>query len=365
MTIKEISIFKEFRCQGDKCPDTCCRGWIIPLTPEDRERYLKEPGLLRFRILFAMLGKRLGDFNSSCKNCPFLNSDMLCKLQLAKGHDFIPETCRTYPRSYRNYGEFEERFIDLSCIHAARLFISHHKELDFNVYEGEAESDPYSTNDDTDYLFDLTASRKLFTEALRGADSYEKLSVILTEIDSYAQKAQDAFIHGKTDYLKTDPFSPVRDTADQRKVFPLSSIQIRSLFDTGLFHEYLKVGSPYIYDILKLYVDRPQKWHAEKNVAELCGRYAGAFPDRAEYYASYYIYYLYKFYMNCYEDYSFVRNVRIGLIHLGLIYFLHALYYDRKGELPMEEFTHIISAYNRRAYFNYENLDKMYEAVSF
>lgn len=372
MEIREISIFKEFKCQGSDCPDTCCRGWVIPLTAEDRKRILTEPGLLKLRVGLAMLGKRLGDFNSACRVCPFLGRDKLCKLQKAKGHDFIPETCRTYPRSYRNYGEFEERFVDLSCIKAAELFIANYDKLDFVTSEGDPVSDLYGTNEDSEYLHSLSLSRGLLIDGLRKTDCFDTLSDTLLMIDDYAWAVQDAFIHGDTDFTDKNPFdSFCKDTAKTgagdhaSRVFPLTEKQIRSIFDTGLFHEYLKYGSPYIYDILKLYVDHKSRWYTREAVEELYREYVSACPDRICYYSSYYIYYLYKFYMNCYEDYSFVRNVRIGFIHLGIIFLLHALYHHYFKELPMKEFTHIISAYNKRAYFNYSNLDKMYEAVAF
>ena len=38
---------KEFRCIGPACPETCCRGWDIPVNQEAMRRYrsLKRAGL--------------------------------------------------------------------------------------------------------------------------------------------------------------------------------------------------------------------------------------------------------------------------------------------------------------------------------
>ena len=387
MEIREINLWDRFKCLGSKCPDSCCKGWIIPLSHEDRIRFLRFGGSMRLPLICAMLGHRLGDFNSSSRVCPFLNKDKLCKLQLKKGHDFIPETCRSYPRAYRNYGEFEERFVDLSCIQVAKLFVEHHKDLHMISREGEPETEPYSTNDDTQFLHDLVSSRELMIDEIRKAASYEDVSAVLKKIDAYAASTQKEFIHGHTDYLRSKPFDvfvsrsgsssgdeitseasgpfnegiPQYDIHAGGDVFPLGASAINYLMNTPLVSEYLKYGNAYIYSIFCLYTEDPAGTMTDKRLTRMHEAYHSAYPEYAPIYAAYYIYYLYKFYMNCYEDYSFVRNVRMGFIHLGMIEFLHALHYEKKGTLPVDEFTHILSAYNKRAYFNYENLDEMYE----
>lgn len=378
MEIREISIFKEFRCQGENCPDTCCKGWIIPLTREDRKRFLSAGGFFRFRFAAAMVGRRFGDFNSSCKYCPFLNIRGLCSIQLKYGHGFIPETCRSYPRSYRNYGVFEERYVDLSCICVAGLFIKNYRDLKLISYESTAEGDLYSTNDDTGYLKDLTDTRSLFIKALYESEpqGYGCLAYVLKAIDDYASEAQDAFIHGHEDHLRTSPFvlSPYSETefpgcpakpdltgSKTGAVFPLPASAVNFLMNTALVSEYLKYGSPYIYGIFRIYTDYPSHRISAARLNKIYEEYTKKYPDYAGYYAAYYVYYLYKFFLNCYEDYSFTKNIRMGLIHLGMVFFLHSIYFDKNGELPLSEFTHIMSAYNRRAYFNYENLDRMYE----
>ncbi len=387
MEIREIDLWDRFTCLGSKCPDSCCKGWIIPLSNEDRIRFLRFGGSMRLSLICAMLGHRLGDFNSSSRVCPFLSKDKLCKLQLKKGHDFIPETCRSYPRAYRNYGEFEERFVDLSCILVAKLFVEHHKDLHMISREGEPETEPYSTNDDTQFLHDLVSSRELMIDELKKAGSYEDVSGILKKIDAYAAATQKEFIHGHTDHLRSDPFDvficrsdpssddkmipdapgPFKEGVPKYNmhaggdVFPLGASAVNYLMNTPLVSEYLKYGNDYIYSIFCLYTKDPAGTMTDKRLSRIREAYHNAYPEYASVYAAYYIYYLYKFYMNCYEDYSFVRNVRMGFIHLGMIEFLHALYYDKKSTLPVDEFTHILSAYNKRAYFNYENLDEMYE----
>lgn len=368
MEIREISLWSKFKCQGSKCPDTCCRGWIIPLTTEDRIRFLKAPGLLKFQLGFAMLGSRLGDFNSSCKDCPFMNKYRLCKLQLKHGHEFIPETCRSYPRAYRNYGAFEERYVDLSCIEVARLFMENYEDLHLVSSEGSPESDLYGTNDDTDFLNDLVNSRSLILDELARAESFEALSRTLAKIDAYAKRTQDAFIHGHEDFLKTDPFDRFETDHDKtdapegkNEVFPLGASAVNYLMNTSLVSDYLKYGSPYIYEIFSIYTSQPSGTYTEKRLRSIREAYHGACPGNARIYAAYYSYYLYKFYLNCYEDYSFVKNIRMGFIHLGMIEFLHTIYFDKYGKLDTDEFAHIMSSYNKRAYFNYENLDSMYE----
>ncbi len=229
-------------------------------------------------------------------------------------------------------------------------------------------------------------SRGLFIDALHASDGYSGLAAVLESIDVYAHEAQEAFIHGDEKYLRNRPFAasecpsgkstasgedaPSRmagskfgsgDATSFGEVFPLPASAINYLMNTSLVAEYLKYGSPYIYEVFKIYRDHPAGRYTGLKLGRLYEAYMQKYPDYAGYYAAYYEYYLYKFYLSCYEDYSFTKHVRMGLIHLGLIFFLHVIYDEKCGELPLSEFTHVMSAYNRRAYFNYENLDVMYE----
>ena len=229
MEIRQISYFNEFICKGCECPETCCRGWLIPLEKEDLERYSKEKGLMKARLMLAMSEHSIPVFNSSCGECTFHERSGLCSLQVKRGHDFIPETCRNYPRFYRNYGLFEERYLDLSCIEAANMLISHVKDLSLVLAMGEPDCDKTITNDDEPFLNRLLRIRSDMQSALAGVTDFDDLCSVLGAIDSYAMRLQDAYLHGDEDYPDKHPFT-------YQTIFAVSDDETR-FFMNGVFFE--------------------------------------------------------------------------------------------------------------------------------
>ena len=371
MEIKEISFFDEFKCMGGSCPATCCEGWLIPLDSSDVERFASEKGLLKMRLMGAMSTHSTPVFNPSCGKCPFHTRSGLCELQLNRGHDFLPDTCRTFPRFYRNYGIFEERYIDLSCVAGAKLFLEHLDDMHLIDTEGEPDCEMTVTNDDTGFLKDLTDTRSAMISALLAVKDHEELSTLLTVIDDYALTAQSAFLKGKEDFLRTSPFGTYYSSgehvpesgADPRTpVFPLSSDHIRSLMNTPVYSKRLKKILPDLYRLFKLYFGKyylkisiPNEW--QKAYSDFMSTY----PEAAHILAGYYAYYLYRYFLKCFEDYSFVKHIRVGFIHLSMILVFLVIRASSRGGLSTDDYASVISLYDRRAYFNDTIIDRMYE----
>ena len=214
MEIHEISFFEEFECIGGKCKQTCCEGWQIPLSDDDLERFMDTKGLLKLKIMAAISEGEPKVFNSDCYRCPFHNRHGLCDMQRKRGHDFIPEVCRSYPRFVRNYGEFAERYIDLSCIAGARLFMKHAHDLHCVIRDGDSDCALSVTNDDTDFLRALIKDRTDMTAALLSAASFEDLIYTLNTIDSYAIHIQNAYLKGDPDHIHSLSFASFKASSN-------------------------------------------------------------------------------------------------------------------------------------------------------
>ncbi len=374
MEIKEISFFEEFKCMGGTCPGTCCEGWLIPLDASDIERFSAEKGLLKMRLMGAMSTHSTPVFNSSCGKCPFHEKSGLCELQLKRGHDFLPETCRTYPRYYRNYGAFEERYIDLSCIAGAKLFLEHMDDMHLVDKKGEPDCEMTFTNDDAGYLKDLTDTRSSMISALLAVKDYDELISVLDRIDDYALKAQSAFLKGKEDFLRTTPFSAdptpdghgadpdSRDEAAHISVFPLRADHIRSLMNTPVYSRRLKKILPKLYRLFGLYFGKYYlKISIQNEWEKTYSSFMSTYPEAAHILAAYYAYYLYQYFLKCFEDYSFVKHIRTGFIHLSMIFVFLVISASADKGLTADDYASVISLYNRRAYFNDTIIDRMYE----
>ena len=360
MEIREISYYRQFQCYASACEQTCCRGWIIPLEEEDIGRFRKEKGLLRLKLLLATrLGTR-HSFNASSATCPFQDEKKLCSLQLLKGHDFIPEAFREYPRFYRNYGLWEERMIDLSCIAGAKLWFDHHRDLSWNVSDGAPVCGKDSTNDDEDYLRALDRIRQEYIRLLLSVETAEDLIRTLCTIDSHAQSLQDFCLHAGT--CKSVPrITEVRESTPG--IFPFGASTFCNIMKTHLFGERLAVANPALYALCRLYFDMgatafTRKW------PDLAGDFLIRHERYASYYASLFAHYLGQHFLRCYEDYSFLRNIRMGLIHLNMKFFFDVLFKNAKGTFTDADFVRNIAVYNRRGYFNMQIQEEMYGVVS-
>jgi lysine-N-methylase len=121
-----------FRCIADRCEDTCCAGWRVPMsetvagTP-DAERVEQLVQLNPFPInpkehAFITL-KENGD-------CSFLEPDRLCSLQRRHGETILADPCFTFPRAFTHWGERLEVAASLACPEITRLALLSEDALD-------------------------------------------------------------------------------------------------------------------------------------------------------------------------------------------------------------------------------------------
>ena len=352
----EISWFNEFECLCGGCAQTCCKGWLIPLEAEDIARLRKERGMLGLKLFFATAGRTTDKLNSDSGTCPFLGEDGLCRMQKEKGHDFIPETCRDYPRFYRNYGRFEEVYLDLSCIGAVDLFLEHAGPVTFNITEAEAVTQPCSTNDDEDFLDFLLEQRRKMTRDIEDADSPERLGQAAGAIFLYSCELQGVFANnGQYEQCR---FST--GLHNSKTLFPLPVSTLRKLMNSSLRHFKLRKSNPELYEMLSTadrllskYQGGGREWQDDVYETLSCN------PFLMKTMSAYLSYYLHQYFLRAYETYSFRRQIALGLCHLNMVMLLIMSCIDAAAA-GVREISPVIAAYNRRAYFSDNILDEMY-----
>ena len=130
--------FKQFKCDGQKCHAACCRGWKISIDEESLQKYQQVESAekeISSRIRFSDKSKDYAVVLDKKGDCPFLNDENLCKLQLKYGESFLSRTCTTYPRTV-NMAEgipVPERSLTVSCPVAAELILLSALPLKFNL----------------------------------------------------------------------------------------------------------------------------------------------------------------------------------------------------------------------------------------
>ena len=360
----EIKWFGDFECLCGDCPYTCCRGWVIPLEERDIARFRKERGFLGLRLFFETHGFMSEKFNKGSGKCTFCGRDGLCKLQKKKGHEFIPWTCQSYPRFYRNFGRFEECCLDLSCPEAARLMIANSGSCEMIEYEADPVTRPCATNDDEEFFDYLLAQRVKLLEVTKEHFVSDPAGVC-EALFAFSIKLQDHFLTGgsSTCDLSFDSFYPAfdNDKGTFSPCFPLSTEALSDILSSRLNHRRLKSVNPGLYRMfckasqaLLIYErDKTTPWSLRVD------GFFSEHPRVLSILGAYLTYYLFQYFLRTYETYSFRRQIALGLCHLSMILLL-VMTGDGAGTCTDDFIAQIISVYNRRAYFNDQILDDMY-----
>ena len=125
MKIAQPDYFETFQCLAGKCPDSCCHEWEIQVEESAAEFYRGLSGELGDRLRKALVdrdGETVLELED--ERCPMWRKDGLCAIQAELGHDALCRTCREFPRITHDYGDFQERQLELSCPEAAKWILT-------------------------------------------------------------------------------------------------------------------------------------------------------------------------------------------------------------------------------------------------
>ena len=120
-----------FRCIADRCEDTCCAGWRVPMS-EARLRHMQQtvagtPDAARVEQLVQLnpfpINPKEHALISLKENgdCSFLDEERFCSLQRRHGETVLADPCFTFPRSFTHWGERLEVAASLACPEITRL----------------------------------------------------------------------------------------------------------------------------------------------------------------------------------------------------------------------------------------------------
>ncbi len=118
MSDNRINYYNDFQCIADRCPYTCCQEWKISVDKNTLSiwgdaGFEKKYGKLENHIT-RKDGENVIKLNAQ-KQCNFLNKQHLCKLVVENGEQFIPDTCKKFPREILKFDGYQEMHLMSSC----------------------------------------------------------------------------------------------------------------------------------------------------------------------------------------------------------------------------------------------------------
>lgn len=174
--------FKDFKCIGGACDDSCCIGWEVDIDDDALAVYNGVTGGFGERLRASMTCADGSSFVLKNNRCPFLNNENLCDIYISLGHDKLCTVCREYPRFTENAGGLTEVGLGLSCPTAAELILKSSEKTYFieEAFNG--------ADDDEEFLETVLKIRADIMDILQNRD--EPVKVRAARMTAYAEAAQ-------------------------------------------------------------------------------------------------------------------------------------------------------------------------------
>ena len=180
-------LYRNFKCIGGDCTETCCGGWNIVIDKETYDKYTQLDDNTRDWICGNIKQGEDGAYLISTNEqgwCPFLNQDNLCDIILKVSEDYISEVCHIYPRKITKYNDIEFCTVSVSCPEVARQIIEHKGQIQF-IIDKEEKTSPKGESSE---LFDalmmgfFTSIEILQNQQLSLSEKYLILLLLVEEI---------------------------------------------------------------------------------------------------------------------------------------------------------------------------------------
>lgn len=141
-TLLQIAELGNFKCLMGDCPDTCCKGWEIPVDNKTFNLWRDSTKTLGFTDKLKIIDNSNSPSPCSAKiklredlSCSFLSEDLLCGIHSTLGEDFLSHTCRSYPKEISKFWGMLERSMTLSCPEVARTILGRTERLHLEYVE--------------------------------------------------------------------------------------------------------------------------------------------------------------------------------------------------------------------------------------
>ena len=240
------------------------------------------------------------------------------------------------------------------------MFLEHLDELVFVKSEREITYERWGTNEDEPYLQRLCELREtmiaaVWDETRNRADIFAGLVAVMKEV-------QRLCIAGE----EMPPAKEIMQKHNHEGELHISAQVTDQMITNGFYHSRLKKISPKLYRLCRYYFktfDRLTAEQADELADELRSKLHEDNPQLEHVLRGYVVYYLQMVFLEVYEDYSFLKKLATGIMHMHILELFLALYYEKTKSLTLGELALLISVYERRGRHNEDVSDGMYEKL--
>lgn len=199
-SVLQHPVLKHFACLGERCEDTCCKGWSMQLGEAMYETYQRAAPELLDAVEAAEESPWIMRKDPKTTYCVKFDNG-LCGIHKKYGDTFLGDACHFYPRATRTLGQQTVMTAALSCPEVTRLALF--DDTVFDWHSAAIDRMPHSLKD---YLPEgLTSEQALGVHAsfLKACEEAASAEQIFSRI---ASVARSMVLLGRTSWPQAIPF---------------------------------------------------------------------------------------------------------------------------------------------------------------
>jgi len=368
MKIRVPHYYKDFKCIGAECTDTCCAGWEVVIDDKSYKYYKKVPGDFGQRLKATMIATNENSFVLQNGNCPFLNEMKLCDIYTELGKDKLCETCKNYPRFIEEYGDLREIGISLSCMEAARLIITNRGPVIFDLEKNSEMITTYN-NINPELFMQLMVARKKAIDILqnRSIDFNHRIVLLLAFTRNMQEKIDDDKLSQITNVV--NQYSQV-DFVEQF-MNELDTYKDNGLEKYNNMSKYMDIysGLEKINDNWPLIINHALEClHKFNNESTFFAQQYSDFDvyhqDKVDEYEHLMVYFVFRYYLKAVYDEDIYTKVKMAVVSFLIIKELDIVrWIDNGYKFDVADQIDIIHMYSKEIEHSDMNLEALAEAL--
>ncbi|MBE5923268.1 MAG: hypothetical protein E7271_02220 [Lachnospiraceae bacterium] len=368
------TFYKEFKCIGGACEDSCCDNWEIDLDDESLKFYMSQKGEFGKRMKACTKVKEK-QFILNGRRCPFHNDDDLCDIYIELGEEALCQTCTNFPRHIEEFDNLKEVSLTMSCPEASRIMLAKKEKMAFECKDGTdreyglKELKPVSRfafwkkgheNKLNKPLFEkLIVSRELVYDILqdRRLPVMERALKVLVYADEL-QKCIDDDNYDAIDSLtnKYKDNKKTKITTEDKK-----TVEINNMLSIINMYEGLENIIPDWKGILQLGFDHLKSDNYMQDVKEFLDYYK----DKEYEFEHILVYYIFNYFLGASYDNDPLTKVKFAIISYLVIFELDVARWAANGKtFDYEDQVVVAHAYSKEVEHSYDNYESLQLVLS-